>query len=139
WRRLCGEIGVAGLAIPERYAGAGAGPVEIHIVMEELGRHLTPAPMLGSAVLATRALLSAGDDAACRRLLPGLAAGTTTAALAWTGPAGHWNPAEVACRASAEASDAARRASGEAPDAARRGFAGTAHVARRGSAGDRRA
>ena len=24
WRRLCGEIGVAGLAIPERYGGAGA-------------------------------------------------------------------------------------------------------------------
>ena len=103
WPRLCREIGVAGLAIPERYGGAGAGPVEIHIVMEELGRHLTPAPMLGSAVLATRALLTAGDDAACRRLLPGLAAGTTTAALAWTGPAGHWNPADVACRASAEA------------------------------------
>ena len=66
--------------------------------------------MLGSAVLATRALLAAGDDAACRRLLPGLAAGTTTAALAWTGPAGHWNPADVACRASAEAPTVARRA-----------------------------
>ena len=123
WRRLCGEIGVAGLAIPERYGGAGAGPVEIHIVMEELGRRLTPAPMLGSAVLATRALLTAGDDAACRRLLPGLAAGTTIAALAWTGPAGHWNPAEVACRASAETPDVARRASGEAPDAAVRASA----------------
>ena len=24
WRRLCGEVGVAGLAIPERYGGAGA-------------------------------------------------------------------------------------------------------------------
>ena len=135
WRRLCGEIGVAGLAIPERYGGASAGPVEIHIVMEELGRRLTPAPMLGSAVLATRALLTAGDDAACRRLLPGLAAGTTTAALAWTGPAGHWNPAEVACRASAEASDVARRASGEAADAARRVSAETSNVvARRVSA-----
>ena len=96
--------------------------------MEELGRRLTPAPMLGSAVLATRALLTAGDDAACRRLLPGLAAGTTTAALAWTGPAGHWNPAEVACRASAEASTVARRASGEAPDAARRVSAETSDV-----------
>ena len=136
WRRLCGEIGVAGLAIPERYGGAGAGPVEIHIVMEELGRRLTPAPMLGSAVLATRALLTAGDDAACRRLLPGLAAGTTTAALAWTGPAGHWNPAEVACRASAEAPDVARRVSGEAADAARRVSAETSDVVARRASGE---
>jgi len=26
WRRLCREVGVAGLAIPGRYGGAGAGP-----------------------------------------------------------------------------------------------------------------
>jgi hypothetical protein len=104
WPRLAREIGVAGLAVPEAYGGTGAGPVETSIVLEELGRGLTTAPMLGSAVLATQALLAAGDDAACRRRLPGLAAGTSTAAVAWTGPDGHWDPARVACRASAEAS-----------------------------------
>ncbi len=62
WQRLCGEIGVAGLAIPQRYGGAGAGPVETHIVMEELGRGLTCSPLLGSAVLAAQALLASGDD-----------------------------------------------------------------------------
>jgi alkylation response protein AidB-like acyl-CoA dehydrogenase len=41
WRRLCQQIGVAGLAVPECYGGAGAGPVETHIVAEELGRDLT--------------------------------------------------------------------------------------------------
>ena len=96
WRRLCGEIGVAGLAIPERYGGAGAGPVETHIVMEELGRCLVPAPMLGSAVLAAQALLASGDAAACERLLPGIAAGTTIAALAWTGADGRWDPEQAA-------------------------------------------
>ncbi|MGH3410481.1 MAG: acyl-CoA dehydrogenase family protein [Streptosporangiaceae bacterium] len=134
WRRLAREIGVAGLAIPERYGGAGAGPVEIHIVLEELGRGLTPAPMLGSAVLATDALLAAGDDAACRRLLPGLAAGTTTAALAWTGPAGHWDPAHVACRASAETPDAPRRVSAEASDVTRPASAKASGVPGRASA-----
>ena len=44
WQRLCGEIGVAGLAIPARYGGAGAGPVETHVVMEELGREPDPVP-----------------------------------------------------------------------------------------------
>jgi alkylation response protein AidB-like acyl-CoA dehydrogenase len=99
WQRLCGEIGAAGLAVPERYGGAGAGPVETHIVMEELGRGLTPSPMLGSPVLAAQALLASGDAAACQRLLPAIADGTTIAALAWTGEQGHWDPAQAAYEA----------------------------------------
>jgi hypothetical protein len=99
WRRLCGEIGVAGLAIPQRYGGAGAGPVETHIVMEELGRGLTCSPLLGSAVLAAQALLASGDTAACQRLLPAIADGSAVAALAWTTPVGHWDPGEAACAA----------------------------------------
>lgn len=96
WQRLCGEIGVAGLAIPERFGGAGAGPAETHVVMEELGRVLAPVPMLGSAVLAAQALLATGDEAACERLLPGIADGTATAALAWTPERGGWDPGEAA-------------------------------------------
>jgi alkylation response protein AidB-like acyl-CoA dehydrogenase len=106
WQRLCGEIGVAGLAIPPRYGGAGAGPVETHIVMEELGRDLVPSPLLGSAVLAGQALLASGDDAACGRLLPGISGGGTVAALAWTDRAGHWDPAAAAFRAARGAGDA---------------------------------
>jgi alkylation response protein AidB-like acyl-CoA dehydrogenase len=107
WQRLCGEIGVAGLAVPECYGGAGAGPVETHIAVEELGRGLTSSPMIGSAVLAAQALLASGDDAACRRLLPPIADGTAIAALAWTGPDGHWDPGEVACHAAAPTATAA--------------------------------
>jgi alkylation response protein AidB-like acyl-CoA dehydrogenase len=99
WPRLCGEIGAAGLAIPERYGGAGAGPAETHVVMEELGRALAPSPLLGSAVLTAQALLAAGDEGACQRLLPAIAAGTAIGALAWTGAAGRWDPGEAACEA----------------------------------------
>jgi alkylation response protein AidB-like acyl-CoA dehydrogenase len=96
WRRLCDEIGVAGLAIPERYGGAGAGLAEICVVMEELGRNLTPSPLLGSAVLAAAAILASGDAAACERLLPAIADGSAIASLAWTTSAGRWDIAEVA-------------------------------------------
>jgi len=99
WRRLCDEIGVAGLAIPERYGGAGAGLAEVCVVIEELGRNLTPASMLGSAVLAVQAVLATGDDAACARLLPAIADGSAIAALAWTTAAGHWDTSEVAFEA----------------------------------------
>jgi alkylation response protein AidB-like acyl-CoA dehydrogenase len=111
WKRLCGEIGVAGLAVPERYGGAGAGPLETHIVLEELGRTLTPTPMLGS-VLAAQTLLASGDTAACQRLLPDIADGTAIVALAWTGPAGHWDPGEVACHAAAIADPPSGAAAG---------------------------
>jgi len=99
WARLCGEVGVAGLAIPEKYGGAGAGLRETHIALEELGRTLVPSPMLGSAVIAAQALLLAGDAGACERLLPGIADGTRVATLAWTGRAGGWSAEEVACQA----------------------------------------
>jgi alkylation response protein AidB-like acyl-CoA dehydrogenase len=97
WPRLCREVGVAGLTIPERYAGAGAGAAETGVVMEELGRDLTPSPMLGSAVLAAQALLATGDEEACGRLLPAIADGSATAALAWTTRAGRWDSGEVGC------------------------------------------
>ncbi|MFJ7219360.1 acyl-CoA dehydrogenase family protein [Amycolatopsis sp. NPDC098790] len=90
WSTLCEQIGVAALAIPEHYGGAGAGLAEVCVVMAELGRTLTPVPMLGSAVLCGEALLRTGNDEACERLLPGIAAGTTLAALAWSDE--DWTP-----------------------------------------------
>jgi alkylation response protein AidB-like acyl-CoA dehydrogenase len=77
WPRLCKEIGVAGLAVPEQHGGAGATLLESHVVLAELGRQLTPSPMLGSAVLATQALLRAGAT----DLLPSLCAGDRVATL----------------------------------------------------------
>ena len=82
WSTLVEQIGAAALSIPEQYDGAGATWVETHLVCEELGRRLTPSPMLGSAVLSAQAILAAGDDAACARLLPGIAAGEQVA-LCW--------------------------------------------------------
>ncbi|WP_424214264.1 acyl-CoA dehydrogenase family protein [Streptomyces sp. BI20] len=88
WGPLVERVGVAGLAVPEEYGGLGQGPVETAAVGVELGRVLSPVPFLGSAVVATGALVSAADGGpagaeAAARLLPGLAEGRTSAALAW--------------------------------------------------------
>ncbi|WP_203810722.1 acyl-CoA dehydrogenase family protein [Paractinoplanes tereljensis] len=83
WQRLCKEIGVAGLAVPEAFGGAGATLLESHVMLTEWGRTLTPGPMLGCGVLATQALLRAGDEEACARLLPAICAGDRIATLAW--------------------------------------------------------
>jgi alkylation response protein AidB-like acyl-CoA dehydrogenase len=78
WQVLCEQIGVAALAIPEQYGGAGATLAETHVVMIELGRLLTPAPLL-SSVLTSQLLLGLGNDDACARLLPRVAEGTVAA------------------------------------------------------------
>lgn len=91
WSTLVEQIGAAALSLPEQYDGAGASWVETHLVCEELGRRLTPSPLLGSAVLAAHAVLATGDDAACARLLPGLAAGEQ-AALCWASESGWATP-----------------------------------------------
>ncbi|KAA0021977.1 acyl-CoA dehydrogenase [Antrihabitans cavernicola] len=88
WRRLCDQIGIAALAIPEEFDGIGAGAVESHVVLEELGKLLVPTPMLGSVVLAAQALLAIGDTDTNSRLLPGIADGTSIAALCWAGASG---------------------------------------------------
>ncbi|EFG73794.1 acyl-CoA dehydrogenase, C-terminal domain protein [Mycobacterium parascrofulaceum ATCC BAA-614] len=78
WRTLAGELGVAGLLVPESLGGAGAGAREAAVVMEEIGRAVAPVPFLSSAVLATVALLRAGDA----ETVSALAQGELTAALA---------------------------------------------------------
>ena len=77
WRTLAAELGVAGLLVPESLGGAGAGAREAAVVMEEIGRAVAPVPFLSSAVLATAALLRAGET----ETVSALAQGELTAAL----------------------------------------------------------
>ena len=79
WRLLAGQVGAAGLAVPEELGGAEAGYLACQLVLTELGRAAVASPFLASSVLATQALLMADD----RAVLPALASGETTAALGW--------------------------------------------------------
>jgi alkylation response protein AidB-like acyl-CoA dehydrogenase len=105
WSVLCSQVGVAALAIPEQYGGAGFTLVETHVVLGELGAALTPSPLLGSGVLAAQALLLAGAEDACSELLPGIASGESVAALAWAGADGGW-PVERVAVSAAQDNDA---------------------------------
>jgi alkylation response protein AidB-like acyl-CoA dehydrogenase len=81
WTQLSVDLGLAGLLVPEEHGGQGLSTVELGIALQEAGRALLGAPFLGSAVLATWALVVSGDGATAKRLLPGLADGSTVAAL----------------------------------------------------------
>jgi alkylation response protein AidB-like acyl-CoA dehydrogenase len=77
WQTLARQVGCAGLLVPAEQGGAGASYREAAVVAEELGRTVAPVPFLGSAVVATTALLAAGDAG----LLAEVASGETTAVL----------------------------------------------------------
>ncbi|MFI5770503.1 acyl-CoA dehydrogenase family protein [Streptomyces sp. NPDC051658] len=83
WKALAADIGTAGLLVPEESGGQGAGHREAAVVLEELGRGVTPSPYLTSAVVATQTLLALGaPDGPVAALLGDLAAGRRVAALA---------------------------------------------------------
>src|SRR6201986_1803441 len=73
WHELA-AMGLTGLLIDEEYGGAGAGPVEMGIAMEEMGRALLVSPFLSTAGLVPSLLAEAGDAAECGAVRPRIAA-----------------------------------------------------------------
>jgi len=93
WQAVAADMGCAGLLIPERDGGAGASYREAAAAAEVLGSYVAPVPFLGSAVVATAALLSVSEGSsssgtpftpakAAADLLAKMADGGVTAALA---------------------------------------------------------
>ncbi|MFH8898463.1 acyl-CoA dehydrogenase family protein [Streptomyces coeruleorubidus] len=87
WTALAEQLGLPGLALPEGYGGAGCSVTELALACEETGRALAPSPLLATAVLTAPLLLALGTDAQRADLLPRIASGALTAALAVPGPA----------------------------------------------------
>jgi len=94
WKQFA-ELGLTGILIPEVQGGAGLGQVEANVVLEEIGRNLTPSPFLTTAVAAVRAL---EGSAQAERWFPGIVSGETVAALAIDEGKRH-DPAGTALRA----------------------------------------
>ena len=94
WKQLA-ELGLTGVLVPEAAGGAGLGQVEANLVLEEIGRNLTPSPFLTTSVAAVRAL---EGSAQAQRWFPGIVAGESIAALAIDEGKSH-NPAATALEA----------------------------------------
>ncbi len=99
WERMASELSLLGLIVPEQHGGAGLGPVELGIVMEEMGRVLFCGPYLSTAVLGAGALLYGADDATQATLLPAIASGKSLATLAFVEEHGRWDAESIAMRA----------------------------------------
>ncbi|MFT7652707.1 MAG: alkylation response protein AidB-like acyl-CoA dehydrogenase [Candidatus Azotimanducaceae bacterium] len=111
WRKL-GEMGVLGLVVDESHGGSGVGPMELEVVMEEVGAALLCSPLLASGVVAAELLRGLGDADLNEQLLPEIAAGTAIVTAAITGSSGSWTADGVTV--SAEQIDGKWQLNGEA-------------------------
>ncbi|MDG2307562.1 MAG: acyl-CoA/acyl-ACP dehydrogenase [Candidatus Binatia bacterium] len=82
WAKLA-QAGLIGIAIPEEQGGAGAGFVEVCLVLEQIGKAVSHVPFLPTVVYGALPLARFGSDEQKSGLLPGVAQGETllTAAL----------------------------------------------------------
>lgn len=78
WKQFA-DMGFTGMLIGEDQGGLGLGHVEAGVVLEEIGRNLSPSPFLSTAVAAVEALKG---SAQAERWFPGIISGDTVAALA---------------------------------------------------------
>jgi alkylation response protein AidB-like acyl-CoA dehydrogenase len=88
WKQI-GELGWAGLAVPESAGGVGGRMVGIAALVEEVGRHALPSPLVATlcSAFALRAAATPAADGWLARIADGAAA-----SLAITDARGSWQP-----------------------------------------------
>ncbi len=78
WKQFA-ELGLTGICIPDDQGGLGLGAVEAALVLEEIGRNLTPSPFLTTAVVAARTI---AGTAHAERWYPAILSGESVLSLA---------------------------------------------------------
>jgi alkylation response protein AidB-like acyl-CoA dehydrogenase len=104
WARLA-EMGVLGLPFAEEDGGAGAGPVEVAIVAEEIGKVLAPEPFVEAVVLAGGLVSAVGTAKQRAEVLAALAEGSSVLAFAHNEPGSRWTPSASGVRATGDGAD----------------------------------
>ena len=103
WKQMS-ELGWASIILPEQYGGLDFGFLGLGAVIEETGHTLTASPLITSAVIGASAILLGGSESQKETLLPEIAAGRLTTALALE-ESNHHNPAGVAMQAVKDGDD----------------------------------
>ena len=98
WKEIV-ELGWSGLAVSEESGGSGFKQVGVAALVEEVGRHALPSPLI--ATLNATHVLNQADEAASRPWLERIAQGAT-ASLAMTDEAGQWEEGQAPLEATPE-------------------------------------
>jgi len=89
WRQIVG-LGWTGVAFPERYGGTGGSFLDLAVLLEEMGRALTPGPFFSTVVLGGLTVLDAGNDEQKGDILSKVCGGQMLMTLALTEPSGSY-------------------------------------------------
>ena len=96
------ELGLLAAPFSEDMGGLDGGPIEIMVIMEELGRNLVVEPYLPTVVLCGGILNRHGSEAQKEANLAGIIGGENIWALAYSEPQSRFNPADVLTSAKAD-------------------------------------
>ena len=103
WREMAG-MGWASIAIPEAYGGLGYGYTGLGVVLEQVGRHLSPSPLEASVLIGATAVHRLGGETQRQEWLPRIAAGEAQVSLAVQESA-QFDPTGIALRAERDGDD----------------------------------
>ena len=81
WKEMV-DLGWSGILIPEEFGGSDFGLAGISVIMQEVGKTLTPSPLFATAVLGASAITSFGTQDQKSKYLPLIASGEITTAIA---------------------------------------------------------
>ena len=100
WKEMV-ELGWSGILVPEKFGGSEFGMAGISVIMQELGKTLTPSPILSTSVLGVSTVDMLGSDEQKSNFLPKIVSGEITTALA-IDEGNHHNPFDVETTANLE-------------------------------------
>ena len=104
WEQM-GDYGWLGITFPEKFGGIDGSFVDLALILEQLGRGLSPEPIIASVVLAGELILREGSDEQQESLLPPMIDGKTSYAFAHTERQSRYNPVDVKTSATQEGDD----------------------------------
>jgi acyl-CoA dehydrogenase len=81
WKEMV-DLGWSGILIPEEFGGSDFGLAGISVIMQEVGKTLTPSPLFATAVMGASAINTFGTQEQKAEYLPKIAAGNITTAIA---------------------------------------------------------
>jgi acyl-CoA dehydrogenase len=81
WREMV-DLGWSGILIPQEFGGSDFGLAGISVIMQEVGKTLTPSPLFATAVMGASAINTFGTQEQKAEYLPKIAAGNITTAIA---------------------------------------------------------
>ena len=91
WHKMA-EMDWMAMRIPEEYGGMEMEQMDINMLLEEMGRAMVPGPFFSTIMLATEAIIEAGNDSQKEQYLPQIADGKLKGTLAFYEPESGTDP-----------------------------------------------